>query len=66
MSACGSRRRNSELLVDLPGGQVSLLKDGFYTFNADTQTVRVLKGEADAYPGASRFWGEGHQGEGGS
>ena len=42
---------NSELLVDLPGGQVSLLKDGFYTFNADTKTVRVLKGEADAYPG---------------
>ena len=44
---------NSELLVDLPGGQVSLLKDGFYTFNADTKTVRVLKGEADAYPGAN-------------
>ena len=42
---------NSELLVDLPGGQVSLLKDGLYTFNADTDTVRVLKGEADAYPG---------------
>ena len=42
---------NSELLVDLPGGQVSLLKDGIYTFNADTNTVRVLKGEADAYPG---------------
>jgi hypothetical protein len=43
--------QDSELLVDLPGGQVSLLKDGFYTFNADTKTVRVLKGEADAYPG---------------
>ncbi len=43
--------QNSELLVDLPGGQVSLLKDGLYTFNADTDTVRVLKGEADAYPG---------------
>ena len=42
---------DSELLVDLPGGQVSLLKDGLYTFNADTNTVRVLKGEADAYPG---------------
>jgi hypothetical protein len=42
---------NSKLLVDLPGGQVSLLKDGLYTFNADTNTVRVLKGEADAYPG---------------
>ena len=43
--------QDSELLVDLPGGQVSLLKDGFYTFNADTKTVRVLKGEANAYPG---------------
>jgi hypothetical protein len=44
---------DSELLVDLPGGQVSLLKDGLYTFNADTKTVRVLKGEADAYPGGA-------------
>jgi hypothetical protein len=42
---------NSKLVVDLPGGEVSLLKDGLYTFNADTNTVRVLKGEADAYPG---------------
>ena len=40
-----------EILVDLPGGQTTLLKDGLYTFNADTNTVRVLKGEAEAYPG---------------
>ena len=40
---------NVEILVDLPGGQTSLLKDGLYTFNADT--VRVLKGEAAIYPG---------------
>jgi hypothetical protein len=39
----------AEILVDLPGGQTGLLKDGLYTFNADTNTVRVLKGEADAY-----------------
>ena len=38
------------ILVDLPGGQTSLLKDGLYTFNADTNTVRVLKGEAAASP----------------
>jgi hypothetical protein len=38
------------ILVDLPGGQTSLLKDGLYTFNAATNTVRVLKGEAIAYP----------------
>jgi hypothetical protein len=44
---------NSELLVDLPGGQVTLVKDGLYTFNADTNTVRVLKGQAYAYPGPS-------------
>ena len=38
----------SRILVDLPGGQVSLLKDGLYTFNAATNTVRVLHGEAEA------------------
>lgn len=43
----------SEILVDLPGGQVALIKDGFYTFNADTDTVRVLNGEAVAYTGAA-------------
>lgn len=41
----------TEILVDMPGGQVSLLKDGFYTFNADTGITRVLHGEAIAYPG---------------
>jgi len=43
---------NSQILVDLPGGQVALLKDGFYTANAATNTFRVLQGEADAYVGA--------------
>ena len=43
----------SQILIDLPGGQVSLLKDGLYTFNAATNTVRVLRGEADAYPGSN-------------
>ena len=41
--------QGAQILVDLPGGQISLLKDGLYTFNADTNTVRVLHGEADAY-----------------
>jgi len=45
--------KDARILVDLPGGQTALLKDGLYTFNADTNTVRVLKGEADAYPGAA-------------
>ena len=40
------------ILVDLPEGQTSLLKDGLYTFNADTNTVRVLRGEAAAFPAA--------------
>ena len=40
---------HNEILVDLPGGQIALLKDGFYTFNASTNTVRVLHGEADAF-----------------
>jgi hypothetical protein len=41
------------ILVDLPGGQVTLLKDGLYTFNAETNTVRVLHGEAEVYPGTA-------------
>lgn len=45
----GNAPHNAEILVDLPGGQTSLIKDGLYTFNADTNTVRVLRGEADAY-----------------
>ena len=40
----------AQILVDLPGGQTSLLKDGLYTVNATTNTVRVLKGEAIAFP----------------
>ncbi len=42
-----------QILVDLPGGQVSLLKDGLYTFNASTNTVRVLHGEAEARNGSN-------------
>jgi hypothetical protein len=45
--------QHTEILVDLPGGQTSLVKDGLYTFNADTNTVRVLRGEAAAFPGPS-------------
>jgi hypothetical protein len=44
---------NSQILVDLPSGQVTLLKDGLYTFNADTNTVRVLRGEAETYTDAN-------------
>ncbi len=43
--------KHAQILVDLPGGQTDLIKDGFYTFNANTDTVRVLKGEAYGYPG---------------
>jgi len=44
---------HTEILIDLPGGQTSLLKNGLYTFNAETNTVRVLRGEAAAYVGAT-------------
>lgn len=44
---------NSQILIDLPGGQTTLIKDGLYTFNAETNTVRVLKGEAEVYPGTA-------------
>jgi uncharacterized membrane protein YgcG len=45
--------KHAQILIDLPGGQTNLIKDGFYTFNANTNTVRVLKGEAYAYPGSN-------------
>lgn len=38
------------ILVDLPGGQTQVMKNGLYTFNAETNTARVLKGEALAFP----------------
>ena len=41
---------HAQITIDMPGGKVDLLKDGFYTFNADTNTVRVLHGEAASYP----------------
>jgi len=44
---------DSLVLVDLPGGQTQALKNGFYTFNADTNTVRVLVGEAYAFPASN-------------
>lgn len=42
--------KDAVILVDLPGGQTQILKDGLYTFNAETNTARVLKGEALAFP----------------
>ena len=42
------------ILVDLPGGQTQVLKNGLYTFNAETNTARVLKGEALAFPGTTK------------
>lgn len=39
-----------QILVDLPGGQTAVLKDGLYTFNAESNTVRTLKGEAEVFP----------------
>ncbi len=44
--------KDTLILVDLPGGQTQILKDGLYTFNAETNTARVLKGEALAFPAA--------------
>ncbi|HTV07680.1 MAG TPA: hypothetical protein VMD97_01385 [Candidatus Aquilonibacter sp.] len=42
-------QKNILILVDLPGGQTQMLKNGLYTFNATTNTARVLKGEALAF-----------------
>jgi hypothetical protein len=45
--------KDVRILVDLPGGQTAILKDGLYTFNAATNTLRTLKGEAEAFPGSA-------------
>ena len=37
------------ILVDLHGGQTQVLENGLYTFNAETDTVRVLHGTADVF-----------------
>ncbi len=42
--------QDTQILVDLPGGQTALVKDGVYTFNAANDTVHVLEGEAEAFP----------------
>jgi len=42
--------QNALILVDLGSGQLDLIKDGMYTFNASTKTARVLVGEARAFP----------------
>ena len=47
--------KHAQILIDLPGGQTNLIKDGFYTFNANTNTIRTLKGEAYAYPGTGNM-----------
>jgi hypothetical protein len=45
---------NPAILVDLPGGQAALVHDGFYAFNAGTNRVVVLHGEARVFaPGAA-------------
>jgi hypothetical protein len=40
------------ILIDQQRGQTQLLKSGFYAFNADIGTVRVISGEASIFPGA--------------
>jgi uncharacterized membrane protein YgcG len=45
--------KHAQILIILPGGETNLIKDGFYTFNANTNTVRTLKGEAWGYPGTN-------------
>jgi len=46
--------QGTAILVDLPGGQISLLKDGLYTFNAEANRVSVLVGEARAFPSSDK------------
>jgi FecR protein len=39
------------ILIDQKGGQTQLLKNGFYEFNADDNTVRTFDGKAAVYRG---------------
>jgi hypothetical protein len=39
------------ILIDQKGGQTQLIKNGFYEFNADDNTVRTFDGKAAVYPG---------------
>jgi len=44
-------RKENTILIDLKNGQTQPLKNGLYTFDADSSTVRVFDGKADVYPG---------------
>jgi hypothetical protein len=39
------------ILIDLKNGQTQLLQNGLYTFDANSNTVRVFDGKAEVYPG---------------
>jgi hypothetical protein len=41
----------NRILIDQKGGQTQLLKNGFYEFNADKDTVRTFDGKAAFYRG---------------
>src|ERR1700679_1695380 len=41
----------NRILIDQKGGQTQLIKNGFYEFNADKNTVRTYDGKAAVYPG---------------
>ncbi|RXH57764.1 FecR domain-containing protein [Granulicella sibirica] len=43
----------NRLLVDMKNGQTHLLKNGLYTFDSGTSTVRVFDGKAAVYPGTN-------------
>jgi hypothetical protein len=48
----GQIQKENNIVVDLPGGKTRALKKGFYEFDANQNTVRVFKGEAEAMLGS--------------
>jgi uncharacterized membrane protein YgcG len=44
----GQIQKENNIVVDLPGGNTRALKKGFYEFDANQNTIRVFKGEAQA------------------
>ncbi len=44
--------KQNRILINQPGGQTQILKNGLYEFDAANSTVRVFDGKAAVYPGS--------------
>jgi hypothetical protein len=44
--------QQNRILIDLPNGQVQIMKKGLYTFDAGSSAIGVFDGQANVYPGS--------------